>query len=295
AGRNVNIFKAHISENISRREYGLTQLNVHRTYLGLLAAPVSLKAWYDFPISRKLFEVKTFLSLLICIGLVLFGVWLFPRSRLMSFCIFAYFLVLSIESTIIPIAHVIAEYRLYWATAFFCLFLVAGISLFVRNPKMLLGVICGLMTIYGVMTYQRNMLRSDELAFWRDIAHKSPQLQVAHINLGHALATRGYYEEAMIYFTKIAESSPSPMSYNNYGTGLMMLDRDEEAQRVFETMISLLPQDYRAWYKLGLVHMKRGNYSDAVNCFEQVMTLPPFWDISNDYNAALEKRDEMKE
>lgn len=120
---------------ISRTDYLLTQFNVIVTYIRLMFFPVNQNLDYDYPISHTLFEFPTFFSFLLLVSIVIFGVWMFKKSRLISFGIFWFFITLSVESSIIPIRDVIFEHRVYLPSVGFVLFLTVAIYQMLEQIK----------------------------------------------------------------------------------------------------------------------------------------------------------------
>jgi len=131
----------------SPKEYLFTQFNVMAYYFTLVFVPVNQNLDYDFPVSRSLFEtpevkpgtaltiplpppVVSLIFLLFVAGL---GVWFMASTqnspgsagRAVSFFIFWYFIILSPTSSVVPIADVIYEHRLYLPSlAFFTVFAI---------------------------------------------------------------------------------------------------------------------------------------------------------------------------
>jgi len=104
---------------------------------------------------------------------------------------------LSVESSIVPIADVIFEHRLYLPRSDFSLALISGIAfIYVRlanrakavakvvMPVMILAVI-----ILSVTAHARNMIWRNEVTLWEDVVKKSPYKARPHTNLG------SYYEK----------------------------------------------------------------------------------------------------
>jgi hypothetical protein len=120
---------------ISRTDYLLTQFNVIVTYIRLLFFPVNQNLDYDYPISRTPFEFPTFFSFLFLASIVVFGIFMFKRSRLISFGIFWFFITLSVESSIIPIRDVIFEHRVYLPSVGFVIFLTVVIYQMMEQIK----------------------------------------------------------------------------------------------------------------------------------------------------------------
>src|SRR3990167_2418605 len=93
--------------------YLLTQFKVIIYYIKLLFFPISQNLDYDFPMSKSIFEPATFASLIAILIIILIGILLHKKYRLISFGILFFFLTLSIESSIFPLNDVIYEHRLY--------------------------------------------------------------------------------------------------------------------------------------------------------------------------------------
>lgn len=123
---------------ISPKEYLYTQFNVIVYYMTLLVVPVNQNVDYDFPVARSFFSAPRAnkgavlnipmpapaVSFVILLGIVGAGAWLFvrslkafcPRSRVVSFFIFWFFIMLSPTSSFVPILDVIFEHRVYLAS-----------------------------------------------------------------------------------------------------------------------------------------------------------------------------------
>lgn len=134
---------------ISPKEYLYTQFNVIVYYMTLLAVPVNQNIDYAFPVARSFFSAPQVdkgavlnlpmpapaVSFVILLAIAGAGVWLFvrslkavsPRSRVVSFFIFWFFIILAPTSSIVPIIDVIFEHRVYLASLGF--FVCAVISI----------------------------------------------------------------------------------------------------------------------------------------------------------------------
>jgi tetratricopeptide (TPR) repeat protein len=102
-----------------------------------------------------------------------------------------------------------------------------------------------------------------------DVAHKGVELLPDNHELnawyGTALLKSNRPEEALTYFRKAAALSPSAADYHN-GTGycLFYLDRYEEALNAFNKALSIDGKHVDALAGQGIVHVKRGNKSQAL-------------------------------
>ena len=95
-------------KTITSMNYLFTEFRVIIKYLQLLVLPINQNLDYDFQISNNFFELRTMLSFLFLLALIILAIFLFNKNRIVSFCIFWFFLTLTIESSFIQIgrAHV---------------------------------------------------------------------------------------------------------------------------------------------------------------------------------------------
>lgn len=119
-------------KTITPLQYLYTQFNVIMTYLRLLILPLKQNLDYDYPISKTLFELRTFMSFTCILAILSTALYLFMRpisritchGRFISFFILWFFIILSPTSSFIPIVDVIFEHRIYLASVGFMAILV---------------------------------------------------------------------------------------------------------------------------------------------------------------------------
>jgi len=182
ANSNSDIIKAKYS--INRGQYFLTELNVVRSYVRLLFLPIKQNFDYDYTIT-KAFDLKTLMSCIFLISLLCAAYLAFKFYRIITFSIFWFFIALSVESGVIPIGNVIAEYRLYLPSAAFA-FLALILIYFRKEDQKKLYILGVLILIYfSMLTYQRNRVWSDEMVLWNDIIQKSPHKARPYLNRGN--------------------------------------------------------------------------------------------------------------
>ncbi|HWR58589.1 MAG TPA: hypothetical protein VN328_06845, partial [Thermodesulfovibrionales bacterium] len=129
-----------VGTDISRWDYLFSEFRVIVTYIRLLFFPVNQNLDYDYPVYHSFSDPNVFLSFLLLVSIFGLGVYLAYRSwfmahrkrlqanetltpdnelsamsyqRLIAFGIFWFFITLFVESSVIPIADVIFEHRLY--------------------------------------------------------------------------------------------------------------------------------------------------------------------------------------
>jgi hypothetical protein len=91
--------------SISMKEYLFTPFSVILTNIRLFFLPINQNLDYDYQLSTGFFQLKTFLSFSLLLGILATGVLLFKKYHLTSFGILWFFLTISVESSIIPISR----------------------------------------------------------------------------------------------------------------------------------------------------------------------------------------------
>jgi tetratricopeptide (TPR) repeat protein len=277
------------SYSISMKEYFLTQFSVILTYLRLFILPINQNLDYDYQISTSFFQLKTFFSFSLLLGILAAGVLLFKRYRLISFGIFWFFLTLSVESSIIPIAQdVIFEHRTYLPGYGFFLALTSAFFYFSKEKYIKTAVITLLViaAINTVLTYQRNKVWKNEYTLWTDCAKKSPNKSRVFTNLGNAYAKLGQYQRSIDAYDRSIRLTPIyAEGYYNRGTFYgKLLGQYQLAIEDFNMAISLNPNYIKAYNNRGLANDNLGQYQLAIEDFTKAISLKP------DYADAFNNR-----
>ena len=169
---------------VSRMDYLLTQFRVIVTYFRLLVFPVDQRLDYDYPVFHSLFSVEVFVSFLLLAALAGCAAVLLVRatsgkaanqgrSRFISFCILWMFIAFSIESSIIPIADVIFEHRIYLPSIGFCMVAAFLATTYLPSRVGVPLLVCAVVLLGGA-TFKRNLVWGDEVRLWLDNLAKSP-------------------------------------------------------------------------------------------------------------------------
>jgi len=290
----------------------LTQLRVIIYYISLLfyPHPSRLNLDYDFPLSYSLFNpFTTLLSLIIIIGLIVLGLYLARRQRLISFCIFWFLGNLVIESSVIPLA-IIFEHRLYLPSMLVSLATVILIFRFIKPAWLSVGIICFAAALFSFWTIERNKIWRDEITLWTDCVNKSPNKARPHSNLGKALSERNMKDEALqnflmaiqlnpnyveaiynlgslygelgktdkaiVQYRKAVEVNPNYVkAHNNLGLALLGQDKTDEALKNFQQALQIDPNFVAAHLNMGLALSKQGKLVEAIEHFRQTLQIDP--------------------
>lgn len=262
--------------SISLKEYFLTQFRVILTYIRLFFLPFHQNLDYDYPLSVSFLDVKTFFSFLALSSVLLAGILMFKKYRLISFGIFWFFLTLGVESSIIPVSqNVIFEHRTYLpGFGFFIAFTGAFFYLF---PKRYINAVLVILLVIAVIntafTYERNKVWKNEYTLWSDCLAKAPGKARVNNEIGTASAELGQYEKAIAYLGKAISLNPNYAEpyynrgtvYGRLGQYQRTIDDCSEALRLKPDYVNAYNNRGNAYAALGLYRKAIENYSSAIH------------------------------
>ncbi len=284
-----------VKSELSRTVYLMTQIAVVTTYLRLLFLPVNQNLDYDFPVEHTPFSVSLLLSAMVIVALLGSGILLFLRSRpgrgnpapelrLASFGVAWFFITLLVESSIIPIADVIFEHRIYLPSVGFfiglsTIIITAGFRLESKVSGLRKALAAGLMVAVVALTaatIARNETWKDEVRLWTDVVAKSPRKGRPRYNLGLAYDRKGDLAEAMRHYGASISLDPyNGKAHDNLGTIFSKQGRFPEAIQEFRTALALNPGDAAAMNNLGNVYANLGRLEEAVGMFRKALESDP--------------------
>jgi protein O-mannosyl-transferase len=318
---NINQSMAFLGgENVLPRwHYFLTQLRVIVTYLRLLVFPVGQNFDYAYPVYTSLFQPVVLLSAALLTAMLTYSVYLYFLSRhastknrielrFISFGLLWFFITLSVESSVIPIADVINEHRVYLPSVGFVIAIVFLIFLIQKQPgasrlkiKIALPMLITFVLSLGVAAFARNMVWRDPVHFWEDAVRKSPQKARTHTQLSIAYGTAGMVEESISEYQKAMSLNPdfmkshgklgvqqkefervlrearisSALKHDNNGVEYLKQGSIEEAIREFKASVDILPDYMEAHSHLGFAYMKTNRYEEAERECKTALAIQP--------------------
>ncbi|VAX22305.1 TPR repeat [hydrothermal vent metagenome] len=263
---------------VTHKQYLLTQLNVIVMYLKLLVAPVGLNLDYDFPLANSFLDSAV--SFVILSALAGLGFALFNKNRVVSFSILFFFLTISVESSIFPLADIVFEHRTYLPSVGF--FLVFGVIAFqmadrLRRVNAHSALLVFLAVTVAAMAFgarARNEAWKDNETLWSDVIKKSPGKARGYLNLGVFYFKNGDNKKAEKLFRQALIVDPKSTF------SLFKLARIYERKKLYQKMISPLERaikinpaliDFR--YALANTYHRNKMYSKAVRQYRIVIRL----------------------
>ncbi len=236
-------------DGLSPLQYGLTQTGVILHYLKLILIPAPLVFDYNgWPIANHFDDVVGpclwLILILFCLAVTL---WKNPRAGFLGLW---FFVILLPSSSVMPIADVAFEYRVYLPLAGILALLVIGIEKGISSfiPGKSLQKISFITTIgiatatFSFLTIQRNRDYRDEFSLWQDTITKRPNNPRAQTIMG------------VLYFDQ---------------------GRFAEAEQFYRRALTLNPQDAVVHNNLGMLFAEQNRYPSAIEHYNKALTLNP--------------------
>lgn len=289
-------------EEISGIDYLFTQFRVIVTYLRLLILPVNQNLDYDYPIYHSFFEPGVYISFFFLSLIFLLSVYCLLRTRiprLIPFGILWFFITLSVESSVVPLADPIFEHRLYLPSVGFIiasvLALFYGFEWMGRKWRVsnieqmesrskgefvfisyLLFFIVIVIVPFSVATYKRNFVWKDEITLWSDAVAKSPNKARPHYNLGNIYLSQNKIAEAIEEYQETLRIDPEfGGPHNNLGNIYFNHNKFTEAINEYKEALRLRPEFAGAHNNLGNVYLKLNKIPEAISEYKEALRLKP--------------------
>lgn len=308
---------------ISSLNYLVTEFTVIWIYIRLLFLPYGQVFDYSYPVVATLVTWKNLLALCGIAGLLSLAFSWRKSSPLVSFGIFWFFLTLLVESTIIPLDP-INEHRLYVPIFGFVLIVI---DLLRRLPwrQFHLPLMAAILLLLAVLTWQRNALWADPVAFFEDNLRATPGNIRTMVMLGNAYAAANRPEEGLRSIEQARRLDPRFL-FGYTAMGKILIDQGQGAKAIpallqglefhplsetlneylgiayaeagdyqqslnhFTRALVLQPKDASVYSNIGFVYVRLGEYRQAVEYFKRSLALEPESEIAlANYASALAK------
>ncbi len=281
------------------RVYAQTQPGVilHYLRLSVWPHPLCLDYGWDFgwPLAWKFADG---LPGMIAIGALLgLTVYLWTRRPALGFLGAWFFLILGPTSTVMPIADIVVEHRMYLSlaavivAAVLAAFLYGGRLFEAREKfKAPVGAAVCLAAAGTLMalTIQRNRDYSSDIAIWQHTVDACPNNPRAHLNLGFALENANEIQGAIWNNEQALRICPEYFeAHNNLGDVLIKAGRYEEALPQLEEAVRLNPNLAEAHNNLAAVLVHQGKMEEAIAQLQAATRLKPNYAVGQKNMAEL--------
>lgn len=272
--------------------YLRSQSGVILRYLQLIVWPTGQCLDYGWPTATEFGEWVpqsiVILTLLIatCVGLYRGRAWSFPAA--------AFFLLLAPTSSIIPIADLLFEHRMYLPAAAVVVLLVCGFArgLDALNPRFISQAagrrfaglaVCASVAALGTTTVIRNRVYADELTLWQEILVKAPHNPRGPYLLGGYYLHHEQRELAEAYLNRCLAVCPLFVPAHTQRIELLIADgRLAEAEENLNLLESAIPFEptvatYAASIQnsFGNLRMEQGRNEEAMRRYLKALEIDP--------------------
>jgi len=279
----------------STGNYFLSQLRVQWLYLRLLAWPDALGLDRTFPGSKG-FDGPVALAAAGILALLALATWLWvraerapgpaPAERVVAFGIYWWFLVLAPSSSVIPVADLAVEHRVYLAAL--GPILVVAVAVDAALHRVLLpsraavvgGALAGVAALaLGVCLHGRAEVWRTEVSLWRDSAAKSPDNARILTNLGLALQQKGDMAGAEVAYRKAWAIVHEPLHLvhlsRNYAALLELTGRPAEALPILERGLKVAPAHPDLLVNRAVALTQLGRVEEAITLARRAAAIAP--------------------
>lgn len=119
--------------------------------------------------------------------------------------------------------------------------------------------------LYNVGTLKLNENSfAESIQYFEQALKKRQDFAPLFFNYGNALVGRGEVEAAIRYFECATSLESNPSYYVNEGNAYLLLGRFGDAEKAYTNAIKLNPNHVEAFYNLGIVKHKLGDYDSAI-------------------------------
>lgn len=254
----------------------LTQFRVVIYYVSLFIYPhpSRLNIDYDFPLSVSLFNpVTTIVCAILIAACLLIGVLTAKNNRIVSFCLFWFFINLAIESSFIPLA-IIFEHRTYMPFMGLAMLLIYTVDRYVRPSWFTIFFCSALIASGSYWTYQRNATWKDAITLWQDCLDKTPRKARPHLSLGAAYAAQENFDKAMIHYQRALEIEPDFVeAYNNIGNLRLKEGLLAQAEQLYRKVLKKRPVHVKAHFNIALALHRQDKPNDALYYLKKLVQI----------------------
>jgi tetratricopeptide (TPR) repeat protein len=260
-------------QGLTPATYFFTECRVVWDYVRLFFLPFGQNADPDIAVSQNLLDHGAIIALVAWLG-VAAAAWFYRRRwPLASFGIFMFLLLMAPTSSVIPIADVLQERRLYLPSLGLALICLEFLRRMKLQQRLMIEV--PVLLLLAVLAYQRSAIWGDPMALWLDTVAKSPKKARPRSQLAFAyLDQRQFGLAADNYEIASHLAPPDYRLLADWGLALDGANRPEDAVEKLQAAARLEADPY-AWALIGQVYGKRGKTREALEALDQADKINP--------------------
>ena len=255
-----------------------TQVKALTYYIWLYCMPRTLSVEHPFTVAQDMLDPPVLFSSLFLLSLL--GLALYGRRRIESLA-FAFFLLVMLPTTFIPLNILVSERRSYLASAG-----LIGIAVWAWG----LATGCCLCLFMALIGWTRNSVWAGEISLWEDAVEKGPGMFRARANLGLAYNKADRQPEAIAQLKQaLSINAGYAEAWVELGNIYHQMQRLDEAEQAYLHAVSLSPSLEGVYYNLGNIALGRGKVQQAIAFYGETLSRnPSFADAYNNRGQAYE-------
>ncbi len=261
-------------DNITPLKYLVTEFSVVWLYIRLLFLPYSQALDYGYPVVTSVFVWSNLWPLLGILALLWLAFSLRKSRPLISFGILWFFLALLVESTIIPLDPVF-EHRLYVPMFGFVLVLI-DILRGLLQPRQLTAVLLAVVLFVGLLTWNRNALWNDPVAFYEDNLLHAPNSERVAVGLAINYVENGQSDSAREVLERAVVLNPK---YDQLYVILAKIyiegGQFDQAMQALQNGLAVAPYSKTLLNKLGVLYDLLGQAQLAIQTLDKALSVEP--------------------
>lgn len=252
-------------------------------YMKLTIFPASLSADYEISPVSHLSSLLFAVPLIILISVLATALLIKNWRQEITFGTLFFIMTLIPVYNLIPISSQFAERYLYLpvvgsAIIVGILFVNPIASLYSRGKAKHYPLILffALLSLYSIITINRNKIWIDNYSLFSDIIRKMPDSNRAHFNLGLIYIRQGRLEKAIQEFKTLIKINPlHDDAHYNLGWIYDNLGKKEDAISEYLSVLKLNQKHVKARHNLGFAYLSLGLKDKAKTEFEIILKLKP--------------------
>ena len=276
-----------IAGGLSRYHYLITQPYVILHYFKTFFLPLWLSADTDWVTFDSVFNLKAVMGFLFVAVLFFFAVITsrYPKLRPISFGISWFFLALIPSSSVIALAEVMNDHRIFFpyvglvaAVCWMFYIFLSGIRKEFSSKRNFFAaiLICStlFLSIYAYGTWQRNKVWKTDETLWKDVTEKSPKNARGLMNYGLVLMAKADYTGAEKYFKDALGIWPY-YAYLHINMGVLKSATGfpQEAETYFKNAINYRNDVPECYYYYAQFLQKQNRIDEAILMLKKTLEL----------------------
>ncbi len=277
---------------ISKWDYLITQFRVIVTYIRLLIMPINQRLVYDNNLYTSILQPSVVLSFSLIVAILGTGVYLLhssktaeepyrTRLRLIAFGALWFFIVLSVESSVIPLDDYLVEQRVYLPSVGLIWVFVTVMALIFDNRRRvrvsMFTVVLGLVVVtLSTFASVRNSLWRYPILLWLDTAQKCQRDIRPYLNLGAHYFDKRMFQKALDALSTAVRLEPDNIQASlNITSIYLAINRFDEAETEYLRALKIHPADGQLYNSLVRLYMLQKKHSKALPLLQQTVRLNP--------------------